>query len=642
MSTVALFTFAEPSPDAWPSDSIGNIGDLSPAAGLVTPVKVEGWTGTALDFTTATNHGLSASDTADGDSLITGDCTIQAICSVDMAQDAGVGMVLCCRGVNDGTASERYSYGVYLIDQGTSHISGYVEVRMFWQDNAGTIHVIKPGTFKAPANNTPFLLTVTRRKISRTSVRVRYYVGREMIGEVNATSSGAAEIGDIGGGTTGTFTLGYRRNAGTNEYYYSGTIENLKICDHEMTSEEVESVADRLQTHQPEGVQVIEALQPAGAPMLGTNFMKFKKVMGQALGLSKSLAADIKSNFLPDRAYGDQLAAWERETGIEVRQNRDTQTRRDLVVAYDRQPTENTIPNVKAIMADVLDCDADDLEIYEGGHDYADDFATLTGNWLEEGQSSSWWQASSGLVLHTGVGADIRETSDVRLATKFRMAIEPANGYFFRASIGGYTIPSGGMAGLWFGGGNLRKQVWVGLYNDGGGTAFGYRILNNETVGSFVELDGAPGAAIAVRIRSGILGTGFEAASTHTIEWSYDEFASDNYAETATLITHSETSWVGFSAVGDTSSTGEVIATFTNFLAHVGYRQEVYNWFLYRNPALGGSPDMTAANKLIRKIAPAHTFASVGDQLALLCDDPDCGTDICPILIDTTPPTVAP
>lgn len=50
--------------------------------------------------------------------------------------------------------------------------------------------------------------------------------------------------------------------------------------------------------------------------------------------------------------------------------------------------------------------------------------------------------------------------------------------------------------------------------------------------------------------------------------------------------------------------------------------REIYRFFIYRNPALPGTPDIASAQALVDKMSHSHTQGHVVQSISLLCDDP--------------------
>lgn len=63
------------------------------------------------------------------------------------------------------------------------------------------------------------------------------------------------------------------------------------------------------------------------------------------------------------------------------------------------------------------------------------------------------------------------------------------------------------------------------------------------------------------------------------------------------------------------------------FAILVGDDQEVYRFFIYRDPLLPGTPDLVTAQETVTAMEPAHTLGTVIESITFLCDDPFSLTD---------------
>lgn len=58
-----------------------------------------------------------------------------------------------------------------------------------------------------------------------------------------------------------------------------------------------------------------------------------------------------------------------------------------------------------------------------------------------------------------------------------------------------------------------------------------------------------------------------------------------------------------------------------------GDEKEVYRFFVYRDPALAGTPDIAAAQVELDRISHSHTQGHIIESIDFLCDDPESLTD---------------
>jgi len=59
----------------------------------------------------------------------------------------------------------------------------------------------------------------------------------------------------------------------------------------------------------------------------------------------------------------------------------------------------------------------------------------------------------------------------------------------------------------------------------------------------------------------------------------------------------------------------------------LGDDQRIYQFFVYRNPALPGAPDLDAAQVELDRTSHSHTDGVVVESINFLCDDPNSLTD---------------
>lgn len=55
--------------------------------------------------------------------------------------------------------------------------------------------------------------------------------------------------------------------------------------------------------------------------------------------------------------------------------------------------------------------------------------------------------------------------------------------------------------------------------------------------------------------------------------------------------------------------------------------RQIYQFFVYRDPGLGGTWDLPAAQRLIENMKPTHTRGTAIESIDFLCDDPESLTD---------------
>lgn len=622
---IILLTFDEPE-GVQPSDRIGSLKDLGGEAGLAEPVIVEGWAGSARDFTPATTHGYLTEDNDTGATLLNRDLTIQAILSVDLSADAGA-MTVICRGT-DGSAAEYYTFGLELQEQVGN--AGFLEVRLFHATAAGVVKTQLPGTFQHPGDNQLFLLTATRRWESSSKVVCRYYVNDRMIAEVSSAD------GDVGGGTTGKTSIGARKTGGAWGRFYSGAIDELYVASYEMSGEEVEATWLRLTKHQPEGVERFRALCPPGAPWSknpDSRIGKLVKTAGQALGFATAKADELLRNFLPDRAYHETIARWEKLCGLAPKAFDSLDVRRDRVVAFLSRDNGYSVPLITALLETPFALAAADIEVLEFSPTITDAFATLEAErWFAE-PAAVWSIAANALRLNVAAAANIgwgiSNNSPTMNRCHVLMPISDGhqvggNGACIQqvkiASLA--AIPAdASIVGIFLHDPITRDALWFGLFKTGANHLVGYKIFKNGALAARVQLAdlGAVFAPIFLRLTANAT-----VAGTFTFEWGTTSFTAGMTASTvAGLITGAQET--GLAALGDDASlAGGIDLTFDDYTARFPRGDRAFKWYAYRDPALANFAlaDIIGANLALRRLRPAHTHGAAITSTSLLCDNP--------------------
>lgn len=607
MTTIIKLELNEPD-GIMPSDSAGNLDDLAPALGSAAPTSVDAWTGRGRSFVATSSQALVAADLPAGDTLLTRDATIQAIISMTLVSGT---QVLLARGRNDGTASERYCYGLEIEEQ--VGFPGFVEARWFWQDSSGALKVQPAGVWQHPGDGKFFLLTATRRWVATDKVIVRYYVDDEMIAELETTD------GDIGGGTTGHFTLGARQDTGAWEHFFNGTIDELLVTDHEMSPEEVRHTWRRLTEFQPGGLDTFVGLIPKGLPWakdLGNLVGRHVKHAGSAIGFATASIEELRAMFLPDAAPLGHIDRWERICGLAPRPNDSLDERRARVVGFLSRSEGFAPPAIRVALAEVLDCDPDDLEVYENTNRITDGFATF--------DTAERWLAVGPAVYSVVAGElelELAAANDVRWHTKglgshARMSIDRGDAIDVHcyAKLASHSLANDTGVGILLHNRVTDETLWFGVYKPGAGAArIAYRTVIGRTLGAVQTiLDPAP-ATVWLRVTP---------PSSVAGEWTLSYSSTGpgtGFVHTQVALGELAFDWVGVAIFGDASSTGAIVtATFDDFDVFCPQGLRPFGWHVYRDPALGGAPDVEGGHLVLQQLKPAHTIASVTQNRSLI------------------------
>ncbi len=132
------------------------------------------------------------------------------------------------------------------------------ELRWLWQTSAGMLKRQVGAQFTAPTDGSYILLTATRRWVSSTSAVIRYYLGGQLLSEILTSD------GDIGGGATGTTTIGARFDGSVFTDFFDGVIDELEVVDYEMSAREVAATWARINSGGSKYTRMMKALLPPG------------------------------------------------------------------------------------------------------------------------------------------------------------------------------------------------------------------------------------------------------------------------------------------------------------------------------------------------------------------------------------------
>jgi hypothetical protein len=86
---------------------------------------------------------------------------------------------------------------------------------------------------------------------------------------------------------------------------------------------------------------------------------------------------------------------------------------------------------------------------------------------------------------------------------------------------------------------------------------------------------------------------------------------------TASSVVH----WAGCYVRGEPASA--LVANFDDFVLWTPNGTRPFNAYVYRDPGLGGQPDLEGAHSVLQAIRHAFTHATVITSLALLSADPE-------------------
>lgn len=618
MSHVILLHFAEPE-GVLASDAMKNLHDLGTEPGIVAPPVVSAWTGRGRSFDGA-SHALLAGDESELGTLLTRDATIQALLSLTM--DGVVDpMTVIARGLNDGELAERYAYGLQLEPHPTT--AGLVLVRWFWQNYDGDIIEAPPGVFAHPGDGKEFLLTATRRWVSSELVVVRYYVNDESLGELELTD------GEISGGTIGHTSVGARKNDGTWENWFKGTIDELGVADFEMSLEEIRHEWKRLTEYQPGGVETFAASTPPGlgwGDKPDSDMGRLVKVVGQGNGLVVAEAEELRALWLPPVAVLEAAAEWEKGLKLSTKPRDSLDQRRARLVAYGSRLQGFSIPAILQAVAPLLAATTEQLEVLEYDNVVTDNFDTfdVDHKWLV-GDEGTWGADGGVLEVHVDDGTDIRWSVERELC-RARIGIDVGDtGQFYTScKLSGFgAIPASTEVGILMSNRVTGDAVFFGVRNVAGSRDLGWWSSVAGVQSAWNSLEVGVAGSIWLRLfKASAAAELFVGPGAMTFGWSTTgpnagfDFATDGTGVTSLM------QWAGFAA-GSTiaAPVADIDAAFDDFLAYAPDGLRSFAWYIYRDPAISGVPDVNQATALIRRMKPAHTFGGFTQAKELLAGD---------------------
>jgi len=621
MSAVVLLRFNE-SGKLQPSDTLGNLADLGTEAGIVAPSRVTAWTGSGRRFLQAGVTGLIAPDVSGNGTLLQRDATIQALISLTLSGATGAQTIIA-RGLNDGTASERYAYGLELEQQAGS--PGFVEVRWFWQDEGGAIKTQAPGVFRSPGDGVELMLTATRRWESTSRVVVRYYVADELIAEL------VSPDGSIAGGTTGRTTIGARKAAGAYGRHLNGVLDELLVTDNELSLEEIRHTWKRLTEYQPGGVETFAALTPPGsvwAKNLGNDVGKRVKIVGELLGLAVAGAEELRALLLPDAAPLELVERWEAICELSASPGDSLDVRRTRILSYLARDEGFHLAAVQAALAGPMALDAGLVQLLEFTNTITDDFSggIAAERWFDGG-GAVWSTVAGELHAFAPAGAFVRPESR---ATPFLLASAEPGRLYVAAKLGPgalSTLPIGAFYGLVLHNRAANDWLWFGIANLGGDPTVAYRTaVAGNAPGPYAPLDvPVTDGPSWIRIASPQRASGGGGAAL-TVSYSRTG-PSDGFTDVAiTSAVPSSWAWAGFAITSDFEPLPEAIAvSFDDFVLHNADSDRPYLWYAFRDPTVDGRPDMVGAQRLVQKLKPVYTHAAAVMSKSVRCDDPRDG-----------------
>jgi len=612
MATVALFPLAEVHTEIFPVDATGNVGDLGPdgssTPALELPAVATSLTGRGRSF--GDDLGLVGSEAVAGATKLLRDCTVRGFLRYALDQHSiGDKGTLVARGVQ-GSAAERILFGVEFEKTTTTKM----KVRARWQEGDGTDAVVAGVEF-TPPDGEFFHVGVVRRWLSTSEVEVEYVINEALIGSETVTE------GDLDNGVDGTLTIGAAGD-GSGDYERflpDGTIvDSLSIESDAMSFEELRQEFRRITVHQPSGYRILRAYMPPGKAWSSDATSRIQRwLMAEGDGIGNALAAAerLREDFLPDRAYGAALAAWERITGLSPGPSDTIAARRTRVLGFLRTILGYQIDDIKSSLEPLFGLASADIEILEYDATRSDTFGTDD---ITTPPSDIWiTRQGDGVIAISGgdCNVSIASSKDVRWPTiggspptREASLYSDADGATIVAAIDRNTVSTETRFGLYFRNVDWREGLLVLFRWDGSFSHITTNQIVDGVVGS--STNRFTGIADPFYLRVENKGAG-------KYDVSYSSTAIDSgYGSAVEVDGPAAPLWAGFGGFmisGTTSSATD--ADFEEVRIFEPNTTRAFHWQAYRDPALGGTYDLDAAQSQLEKQRPAHTrVAAVESQ----------------------------
>jgi hypothetical protein len=605
LAEVILFRFAERSDELLPSDARGNVADLVTITGAAVPEVVLGLTGFARDFATVADTAMQADDVDDA-ALLRRDVSVQAILELDLDAQATEGT----DGVIVGTRSA-WHLRWRVVDLASRRVA----FRLGWLTSAAEATVAE-GSFYAPVTGA-VILTATRRWLSPTNVRVRYYVNETVLSEATSTD------GAIDGDAAELVVVGARDDgAAGHELFAKVTLDQVRVTSHELTAEEVRAIYRRMTVHAQMAAQAIRASLPPGKAYSTDEDSIIQRelmVEGDALAIAFALLEELREDAYPERAWS-LLEDWERITRLPPKLLDTTETRRARVLGFLQKVQGYNLPAIADALAGVFDLAVGDVELLEYTNVHEDDFATAVAAWWrsrsDEGSiaiaagavvlsldaaADCQWYVGEPTVLEMSIDGDVLDGVDHSLGADVTVKVTATS--LDDDCYGGIVAMAGN-----------GDMLWLGYYQEASTAKVGWRLFSGGVLGAVTELEAAaPAVPQWLRLR-------YDGGTDWTL-W-YNGTGPDDLSNEEAITGIAEPLWVGLAAFCDAAATpGAATFTFDDWRAFFPNGLRVFNWYAYRDPALAGSPDMPGARAIVAKLKPAETEASAVATEAIECDD---------------------
>lgn len=616
--TAAYWPIDEQADSVLPREASGQLDDLTVPGGITRPAVVTGTpSGFGRDITRSPAAGFIVTDT-DGDLRLVRNVTLIWVARLDIASLAdGNICTLIQRGRGGGSDPISFGLRVVVVELATR----LCRLEMFWQTAAGT-NVVDAGAVFVWPLNAFCLLAATRERID-DFLGVRYQLNAQSAeGEQDHTL-------DVGGAVSADVSIGMGMAAAAYQDHWDGTLDQGHVLDEAVCPEEFEFLWQQATIDQPGGVATVRGLLPPDVYSTDpdSNIQRELAVEGMALGYAKSLARRLRFFFLPDKAFGEVLAHWERLLGISPKPGESIAKRRARILGITNTARGYAVEDVQFELAEAFGLDAADVDILEFDNVESLDFASApaTGTIPIQGNGDAWAVASGVLQARQTGGVDLRYGGiGTPRAMQWLRTLSSGLEATVAAKIDIVSTTSDALGGLLLGRRDTDDWVWIGTSEVVDGTVTLNWLKYKDGVLDSAVTQLATGVSDPLWVRATMLDDG-----TIDVRWGSSEANAKAAAPTNIAPGIGTPEWAGLGVVApgsDASVNGSY--DFDDFWTFTPNGDQRFCWFAYRDPGDPGVYDLERARLIIARVKPAHTTASATTALVAIAGDVvnPCGT----------------
>lgn len=608
-----------------PVDEAGNVLPFAAPSGLAMPTSVDGIVGRARRF--SPSQGLISTEVNPGaaPTRLTRDLTIEVIASIPWVTTNGTYRLVTRGRGNSVGVGEREAWGLQVVVSGAP-AAPVVQLQMRWETAAGAAATVPAVTIAPPAGW--LSLAATRRWISDTSVVVDYYANGEFVGQVTSADGALSE------GLAASLLIG---TSGALVGMPSGAvIDDVRITSDARSAQELRQIYRRSFVYPSFGYDLIRSLLPPGDSWSAnedSRIQRFFKVAGDGLATAWAKAGELLDDFLPDRAWS-LLDRWESVLRLSSKYGDTIEARRARVIAFIRKVHGYSKAQILEGLVELLDvAHTTDLEFIEKDNFWSDPFTagSLASRWLREpGTSAMGFAPTSGkLDIDFASGKDARWDGTNRNAARLRTSIPAGDDFELAATLSAISfVMDGASAGVYVLNANTNDALLYGVKRISGFVQTWARTIIGGVVTDYFG-SGAGVAPIVLRLRRTADGLAQLSYSSALIT---DYNANTWTTDIASVPAPAGALWCGAFLSADTNpTTGTNGVDLSEFYLRDFDDPHVFEWMVFRDPALGGAPDIGAARQVIEKTKPAHTSGGITQARVALYDNALTGYDSTPL-----------